>query len=312
MPPRATFVDQYSALHSQFHWKVPKNFNIAQACAPKTQYEALQTALILEQPGQPTQTWRYQQLWRASQRLANAFVALGVKKGDRIAIVLPQCAQTAVAHLAAYSVGAVAMPMSILFGPDALAFRLENSQTRIAIIDADYLQNLHQALDESPQAAAILSHIVIVGAEKSRPSYLQSKQHSWDSLLQAGSDSFKTEPTLATDPAVLIYTSGTTGQPKGALIPHQALIGNLTGFVASQNWFPQPRDVFWSPADWAWTGGLMDALLPSLYFKKPIVGFNGRFSPQADAQSGIHTKTALQIAFTRVDERWRIGWSNAV
>jgi acetyl-CoA synthetase len=89
--------------------------------------------------------------------------------------------------------------------------------------------------------------------------------------------------TRATDPAVLIYTSGTTGPPKGALIPHSALIGNLPGFVASQDWFPRPGDVFWSPADWAWTGGLMDALLPTLYFGFPIVAHaardeRGRFS----------------------------------
>jgi acetyl-CoA synthetase len=86
---------------------------------------------------------------------------------------------------------------------------------------------------------------------------------------------------------VLIYTSGTTGNPKGALIPHRALIGNLPGFVASQNWFGfdgkknrSSKAVFWSPADWAWTGGLMDALLPTLYFGRPIVAYNGRFSPQ--------------------------------
>jgi acetyl-CoA synthetase len=86
---------------------------------------------------------------------------------------------------------------------------------------------------------------------------------------------------------VLIYTSGTTGNPKGALIPHRALIGNLSGFVCSQNWFgfdgkdnASSDAVFWSPADWAWTGGLMDALLPTLYFGRPVVAFNGRFSPQ--------------------------------
>jgi acetyl-CoA synthetase len=78
---------------------------------------------------------------------------------------------------------------------------------------------------------------------------------------------------------VLIYTSGTTGPPKGALIPHRALIGNLSGFVCSQNWFEQADAVFWSPADWAWTGGLMDALLPTLYFGRTIVAYQGRFSP---------------------------------
>ena len=121
---------------------------------------------------------------------------------------------------------------------------------------------------------------------------------------------FTAVKTKAEEAAILIYTSGTTGPPKGALLPHRALIGNLTGFVCSQNWFgfsPVRREpvegireastlrqaqdgpssartdsnaVFWSPADWAWTGGLMDALLPTLYFGRPIVAFNGRFSPE--------------------------------
>ena len=102
----------------------------------------------------------------------------------------------------------------------------------------------------------------------------------WSEVLSAAADRFECVNTRASDPAVLIYTSGTTGPPKGALMPHSALIGNLPGFVASQNWFPQAGDVFWSPADWAWTGGLMDALLPTLYFGFPIVGTRGRFDPE--------------------------------
>ena len=107
-------------------------------------------------------------------------------------------------------------------------------------------------------------------------------------MLRKGTPRFTLVETRAEDPAVLIYTSGTTGNPKGALIPHRALIGNLPGFVASQNWFgfdgthnAESDAVFWSPADWAWTGGLMDALLPTLYFGRPIVACRERFSPQA-------------------------------
>jgi acetyl-CoA synthetase len=102
----------------------------------------------------------------------------------------------------------------------------------------------------------------------------------WAAALSVEADRFTAVKTRADDAAVLIYTSGTTGPPKGALIPHRALIGNLSGFVCSQNWFPQDDAVFWSPADWAWTGGLMDALLPTLYFGRPIVAWQGRFSPQ--------------------------------
>jgi acetyl-CoA synthetase len=102
----------------------------------------------------------------------------------------------------------------------------------------------------------------------------------WASELAASDGNLEPVATSAHDPAILIYTSGTTGAPKGALLPQSALLGNLTGFVASQNWFPREGDVFWSPADWAWTGGLMDALLPSLYFGMPIVGYRGRFSAE--------------------------------
>jgi acetyl-CoA synthetase len=109
-------------------------------------------------------------------------------------------------------------------------------------------------------------------------------------MLDQFSTRFTPVDTLSDDPAILIYTSGTTGNPKGALLAHRALIGNLSGFVASQNWFgfdpgvdtaqQSTQAVFWSPADWAWTGGLMDALLPTLYFGRPIVAYHGRFSPQ--------------------------------
>src|SRR6185503_9639748 len=102
----------------------------------------------------------------------------------------------------------------------------------------------------------------------------------FDTLLERGATRFDCADTAATDPALLIYTSGTTGPPKGALMPHRCLIGNLPGFVHSHDGFPQPGDVFWSPADWAWTGGLWDALMPTLYHGHAILGFRGRFDAE--------------------------------
>jgi acetyl-CoA synthetase len=273
--------DEYAALHSRFRWQVPRFFNIAAACSPKNITQARQLAVIIDSPLGSVETLTLGQLWQQSQKMANVLKALRISRGDRVAIVLPQLAQTPVAHLACYALGAVAMPMSVLFGPDALAFRLENSQAKIVIIEAQYLSNLHAALIEAPECAEYLKAVVVVGAQDFPVSFEGVPHFAWDALIAKASSAFAVVRTKAEEAAILIYTSGTTGPPKGALIPHQALIGNLTGFVASQNWFPQARDVFWSPADWAWTGGLMDALLPCLYFRKPIVGYQGRFSAEA-------------------------------
>ncbi|HMN64091.1 MAG TPA: AMP-binding protein [Burkholderiaceae bacterium] len=265
--------DDYDELHGGFRWLVPERFNIAQACCTRWAGNARRTAIVVDHGDGRVERVGYRRIHEDAERLASALAALGVRRGDRVAVVLPQRPEVAVAHMAIYRLGAVAMPLSILFGPDALRYRLDDSETVVAIVDAEYVENLRAARGDA------LRHVVVVPSAGERPS-LQADEHDYGELLARARGHFAAVDTLADDPAVLIYTSGTTGPPKGALIPHRALIGNLSGFVASQNWFPRPRDVFWSPADWAWTGGLMDALLPTLYFGYPIVAQRGRFSPE--------------------------------
>ncbi len=275
--------DRYPAIHQAFGWKVPKRFNMAQACCGRWAADAATSRCVAIREhvaGRGLgQSWTFGQLQTAANRLSRVLQAQGLQRGDRVAIVLPQRFETAVAYMAVLQMGAVAMPLSMLFGPEALSFRINDSQARVAVCDESTLQALQQARPDCPG----LQTLIGVG----QAGALADLDYAQAVSSQAAS--FKAVSTLAEDPAVLIYTSGTTGNPKGALIPHRALIGNLTGFVCSQNWFGfDPFDasrpskaVFWSPADWAWTGGLMDALLPSLYFGRPIVAFNGRFSPEA-------------------------------
>ena len=295
--------DHHAALHAAFRWQVPANFNMAEACCARwarDMPEAL--AIRYEHEGGRGAVATYAQLQADANRLAHALRRLGVQRGDRVAIVMPQRIETAVAHIALYQLGAVAMPLSMLFGPDALEYRLNDSAARVAIGDESGIANLRAARPACPALKTVLA----VGAAQGQGDL------DWVGACARERSAFAAARTTCDDAAVLIYTSGTTGPPKGALIPHRALIGNLSGFVASQNWFgfddpigplsrakrargqgsvdsrPRPglgarppRSVFWSPADWAWTGGLMDALLPTLYFGREIVAYQGRFTPEA-------------------------------
>ena len=274
--------DHYARMQQQFGWHVDEHFNMAEACARRWARQpgaARRTAIIEHSAQGRARRYSYAQLQSAADALSHVLVSLGVQRGDRVAIVLPQRFETAVAYMAVMQMGAVAMPLSLLFGPEALSYRLQNSEAVAAIVDDTSVANLLSVRAECP----LLRQVIGLGtaAAQCDVDYVAATAR-----MQAR---FVAAQTHADDPAVLIYTSGTTGPPKGAVIPHRALIGNLTGFVCSQNWFgfdpqnPKPHEsqaVFWSPADWAWTGGLMDALLPTLYFGRPIVAWAGRFSPE--------------------------------
>ena len=276
--PKGAFADDYAALHGGFRWHVPEFFNIAEVCCARWARDTPNAVAIrYEHENGSTSTHTYADLHRGANQLANALARLGVGRGDRVAIVMPQRFESAVAHMALYRLGAIGMPLSMLFGPEALEYRLNDSETRLAIVDESGIDNL---LAARPLCAGLKTVMAVGGASG-------QGDIDWRAALETGGSTFTPVETLANEAAVLIYTSGTTGPPKGALIPHRALIGNLSGFVASQNWFPrvQPQGphhandaaVFWSPADWAWTGGLMDALLPTLYFGCEIVAYQGRF-----------------------------------
>jgi acetyl-CoA synthetase len=259
--------DRYDTLYNEFHWQVPDSFNIAEVCCTRWADDKSRIAIHYEDETGHSETLTYAALQEQANRLSNVLSKHGIQRGDRVAIVLPQRPETAIAHIACHQIGAITIPMSTLFRPDALECRLQDSEAAVAIIDQAAQENLESVRWQCPA----LRHVIAISCD-------DGDMLDWHAELAKAEADFKPLATRATDPAILIYTSGTTGAPKGALLPQSAIIGNLTGFVASQNWFPQDGDVFWSPADWAWTGGLMDALLPTLYFGKPIVGYRGRFS----------------------------------
>jgi acetyl-CoA synthetase len=238
--------------------------------------------------------------------MANTLAALGVERGDRVAIHLPQCPETAAAHVAIYRLGAIALPLFSLFGPDALAHRLGDSGARVLITNRSNLERLAPVRDGLGELEHVLS---IDGADDGALALCD--------LMARASDRHQSVDTHADDPAMLIYTSGTTGAPKGALHAHRVLIGHLPGVEVPHRFFPQPGDCQWTPADWAWAGGLLDVLLPSLYHGVPVVAKRlEKFDPEAafelmarlEVRNTFMPPTALRM-LRQVDDPRRFGCS---
>ncbi len=261
--------DGYDALCRAFRWRIPARYNIAADVCGRHADGTGRTALIVEHENGRISRHSFDELERRSNRLANALAALGLRRGDRLGILLGQSAETALAHLAAYKTGAVALPLFTLFGEEALAFRLADSGARAVVTDAANLPKLDAVRARLPE----LGFVLAVGGG---PGALD-----FDRELEKAADSFAAADTAADDPALIIYTSGTTGNPKGALHAHRVLPGHLPGVEMPHEFFPQAGDLFWTPADWAWIGGLLDVLLPSWHHGVPVLAHRARkFDPE--------------------------------
>lgn len=260
----------YEALRRDFAWNLPPDLNIGAACSDQQPGDAL--ALIEARPDGSVRDYSFRDIATLSNRLANGLAGLGVGAGDRVGIVLPQRLETGVSHLAVYKLGAIAVPLSGLFGPEALAMRLGDCGARVVITDA-------AAVDTVALLATDLDLQVIVAEE-----IVTAPHRRFSDLL--GDDVFSAAPTGPDTPALLIYTSGTTGPPKGALHGHRVLLGHLPGYELMYDFFPHGDDCVWTPADWAWIGGLMDALLPAWFAGQTVV---------ASARKGFDPEWAMEL-----------------
>jgi acetyl-CoA synthetase len=259
-------IGEWDEMRARFRWRIPPAFNIAEACSASwARAEPGRTALIHVGDGEVAR-WSYGALDEAAARFAGALGATGIGRGDRVAVLLSQSPETLIAHLGALRLGAVSLPLFTLFGEDALAFRLRDSGARAAVTDAANLDRL-LALD-TPDLQAVWC----TGPGRAR---------SFSEDIQTARPA-RMAPTAADDPAMLIYTSGTTGSPKGALHAHRFLLGHLPAMELHHEGFPRPGDVGWTPADWAWIGGLMDMAMPCLYHGVPLVSRRfPKFDPEA-------------------------------
>jgi acetyl-CoA synthetase len=257
----------YDALRAGFRWDLPERFNLGVACADE---QAATSLAMIEVVDGDVREHTFGDVAERSNRFANGLASLGIGRGDRVGIMLPQGLDVAVAHLAVYKLGAVAVPLTQLFGPDAVRHRLGDSAARAVVTDTTSLDLVAEvARDLAPDLE------VVVAADT-----VTAPHRRMQDLIGAGSARLSAADTGPDDPGLLIYTSGTTGSPKGALHGHRVLYGHLPGFELMFDHFPQGDDRMWTPADWAWIGGLLDAWLPAWFHGRPIVATpKTRFDP---------------------------------
>ena len=276
MPPAARPLlgspDAYQVVRDRFRWPDLDAFNIAHVCCDvHADAEPDRPAILEVGAGFSVEVLTYGTLRREADKLAHALLKAGIRAGDRVAILLPQGRHVPIAHMAVYKIGAIALPLAALFGADALAYRLADSGARIVLTDAIGAAKLGPLRQDAPMLGMVVS---TAGDGEG--------VIAWQRFVEGMPERFETRASRGDDPALMIYTSGTTGQPKGALHAQRVLVGHLPGVEMSHDFAPQSGDRFWTPADWAWAGGLLNILLPALYFGIPVVAWAfQKFDPEA-------------------------------
>jgi acetyl-CoA synthetase len=277
----------YADITQNFRWQIPDRYNIAAATVERWAAIAPdRIALHLDDGAGRRRTATFGELRELASRLGSALAALGVARGDRVALILPQGLEAGVTHLAIYKLGAVAVPLSFLYGPATLEYILNDCRAVALVIGAGFLDRLDGIRERLPH----LRHVIAAGP---------GPGPVWSELVAGGAPRLATVETAAEDPAMILYTSGTTGPPKGALHAHRILAGYLLTFALFFNIRFDDRSLFWTPSDWAWVGGLLDILLPAWAFGRPVLGSSVRFEPErAFAMAAAHGVTHAFLAPT--------------
>jgi acetyl-CoA synthetase len=255
----------FEKLYADFEWHIPEFYNIGvDVCDRWAEQDPEKLAIIDVGYDHTHKEYSYKDIQLFSNQLANALATRGIattdQYPDRVAILLPQCVETAVSHIAVFKLGGISIPLFTLFGQEALMHRLRDSGAKALITDSAGLEKVRQIRHKLPE----LNYLITIDAAVDDAENLHD-------VCQHELSTFSAKKTRSDDPALLIYTSGTTGNPKGALHAHRVLLGHLPGVELSHNFLPFKGDRFWTPADWAWIGGLLDVLLPSLHHGIPVV-----------------------------------------
>jgi acetyl-CoA synthetase len=263
--------DTYEAAREGFTWDIPDGYNAAEDLLRKHD-DPEAPALHQAYPDGRRETYSFADLDDLSSQCAHALEDLGVDRGDRVGIVLSQKPANPIVHLACWKLGAISMPLSVLFGPDALRYRLDDAGAKAVVADADVLETVQEVRGD----CGALEYVIGVDADVAD----RRDVMGFEALIEGYPASRSVAETTHETRGLILYTSGSTGPPKGVLHGQGLWLGHCPAFYT---YFE--RDVFdstfWTPADWAWIGALGDLVFPAWHYGRPVVGYPmGAFDPE--------------------------------
>lgn len=265
----------YEEVWNNFEWRIPEQYNIADDVCDRWADDAQRLALIYEDEDKKVHRYTFADVRRYANQLANTLRGWGLQRGDRVTLLLAQDPECAISHVACWKAGMVSGPCSVLFGGDAVAYRLNDSGARVLVTDSANYPKVAAIREQCPALERVL---VVDGAP-------QGAENFW-AAIEGADETFENVRTRAEDIAWISYTSGTTGMPKGSVQPHRMMLGHMPSLEFIYDFFPQDNDVLWSPADWAWMAGLMDVLMPGWFHGCTVV---------ATAMKGFDAEEAYRI-----------------
>ncbi|WP_016731697.1 AMP-binding protein [Saccharolobus islandicus] len=279
--------DDYDVLYREFRWNIPEYFNMGEAISRNKEDIAI---IYRDDEGNRSET-SYSELNSLSNQIANFLSELGVKRGESVGVMMGPRPETAATIVGIYKLGAIALSMTPLFGIDSANYRIQHSGAKVLFTDReDIIRELKAQIKVS----------------------FDNGNYTFNDVKKSSS-SFTPVKTKSSEPAHMLYTSGTTGLPKGVVLSHAAVLAHIPWYQFVFEMAPREDDVFSQLADWGWIAGILDVVVPSLYFGKPLVAYNrgGRLDPKRVMEVLEDTKatcffappTALNIIMKSVNPK---------
>lgn len=265
----------YEEICANFKWDIPAQYNIADDVCDRWANDPDRVALVYEDVNKNIRSYTFADIRKFANQLANTLRTYGLERGDRVTLLLAQDPECAIGHVACWKAGMVSGPCSVLFGSDAISYRLNDCGARVLVTDSANFEKVHAIRGDCPS----LERILVIDGQP------EGSENFWTAIGDA-SEEFENVRTASEDIAWISYTSGTTGMPKGSVQPHRMMLGHMPSLEFIYDFFPQDKDALWSPADWAWMAGLMDVIMPGWFHGCKVV---------ATAMKGFDAEDAYRI-----------------